>query len=60
LIYGGYSFPAISRRHNLTTDLLVLWLLQSSHLLFNNISCTIGAEMCIENVSTGAGLSKTH
>ena len=53
LMYDGYRFSStlISRRHNLTTDILVLWLLQSFHLLFSEVPSAIGAGICVSDES---------
>lgn len=62
LMYDGYRFPStpISRRHNLTRDILVLWFLESFHLLFNEVPCAVDAGICVSDESVGAGLSIIH
>lgn len=62
LTYDGYRFSStlVSRRHNLTTDILVLWLLQPFHLLFSEVPSAIDAGICVSDESIGAGLSRIH
>lgn len=45
------SFPAIYRRHDLTSCVLVLWLLQSLPLLFQAIPWAMGRGVCYWPIS---------